>query len=185
MAPNYCRATRARISCLEEAAIRSNAPHSAPGRERVRHRSWPPAEHEERAMPFRPSNNCGAFWYRFPAGPTIADNFIECLRLFLASQRSKVIVTIAADPVHKAKKLHQSLQPRADHINIDLLPGYAPNLNTDAVIWHHIRHKSTSNKSLDKGESLTLHATDLKSRKQEKLPIQLLFCASTVRYGAA
>jgi len=115
-----------------------------------------------------------------------ADKFIECLRDFLASQRSPVIVIMDGHPVHKAKKVRQSLEHSADCIEVELLPGYARDLNPYEFVWRQVCHKGTSNKPLKKGESLKQRAiNDLESIENNKKLIRSLFRAPTVRYPAA
>lgn len=114
-----------------------------------------------------------------------ADKFIESMRDFLAGQRGKIIVIIDGHPVHKAKKVREWLEQRADRLEVELLPGYSPNLNLDEFVWHQMRHKGTSKKPLQKGESLKQRAiNDLGFIKRDKALIRSLFRTPTGRYAA-
>lgn len=104
----------------------------------------------------------------------------------LASQRGKLIVIMDGHPVHKTKKVRQCIAERSNRLDVELLPGYAPDLSPDELVWRQMRHKGTSKKPLQKGESLKQRAiNDLESIKQNKALIRSLFRAPTVRYAAA
>lgn len=178
--------TGARIFWLDEAAIRSDDPLQRTWGRKGETPVVATSGQRQAINAISAVNNRGAFWYHVFTGRMNADKFIECLRDFLSSQRGKVIVIMDGHPVHKAKKVRQWLEQRADRIEVELLPGYAPDLNPDEMVWHQMRHKGTSKKPLNKGESLKQRAIDdLESIKHDKPLIRSLFRTPTVRYAAA
>ena len=181
----HARSARARAfrgSWLDEAEIRSDAPCSAPGGGASKGETPVVATSGQRQAinAISAVNNRGAFWYHVFTGRVNANKFIECLRDCLSSQRGKVIVIMDGHPVHKAKNVRQWLEQRADRIEVALLTGYAPDLNSDEMLWHQMRHKGTSKKSL-----MQRAIGDLESIKHNKPLIRSLFRAPTVRYAAA
>lgn len=178
--------TGARIFWLDEAAIRSDDPLQ---------RSWGRKGHtpvvatsgqRQGISAISALTNRGAFWYHVYRGRLSADKFIECLRDLLASQRGKLIVIMDGHPVHKAKKVRRWIDARSERLEVELLPGYAPDLNPDEFVWRQMRHKGTSKRPLNKGESLEKRAiADLESIKRDKRLLRRLFLASSVLYAAA
>ena len=178
--------TGARIFWLDEAAIRSDDPLQRTWGRKGETPVVATSGQRQAINAISALTNRGAFWYHGYTGRLNADKFIECLRDFLASQRGKVIVIMDGHPVHKAKKVQQWLEQRADRIEVEFLPGYAPDLNPDELVWQEMRHKGTSKKPLKKGESLKQRAiNDLEAIKNDKALIRSLFRAPTVRYAAA
>lgn len=178
--------TGARIFWLDEAAIRSDDPLQRTWGRKGQTPVVATSGQRQAINAISALTNRGAFWYHVYTGRLTADKFIECLRDFLASQRGKVIVIMDGHPVHKAKKVQAWLAERADRIEVELLPGYAPDLNPDEFVWHQMRHKGTSKKPLNKGESLKQRAIDdLEAIKRDKRLLRRLFHAPTVRYAAA
>lgn len=176
----------ARIFWLDQASIRSDDPLQRTWGARGRTPVVQTSGQRQSISAISALSNTGAFWYHVYTGRLTADRFIECLRDFLQSQRGKLIVIMDGHPVHKAKKVRAWLAERADRLEVELLPGYAPDLNPDELVWHQMRHYGTSKKPLKKGESLERRAiNDLEKIKNDKSLIRRLFQAPTVRYAAA
>lgn len=176
----------ARIFWLDEAAIRSDDPLQRTWGQKGQTPVVQTSGQRQSVSAISAVTNQGAFWYHVYTSRLSADKFIECLREFLNSQRGKLIVIMDGHPVHKAKKVRAWIAERSDRIEVELLPGYAPDLNPDELVWHQMRHKGTSKRPLKKGESLMKRAiADLESIKRDKKLIRSLFQAPTVRYAAA
>ena len=176
----------ARIFWLDEASIRSDDPLQRTWGARGQTPVVPTSGQRQSISAISALTNTGAFWYHVYTGRLTADKFIECLQDLLACQRGELIVIMDGHPVHKAKKVRAWLAERTDRLEVELLPGYAPDLNPDEFVWHPMRHKGTSKKPLEKGESLKQRAiNDLEQIKHEKPLIRSLFYAPTVRYAAA
>lgn len=176
----------ARIFWLDEASIRSDDPLQRTWGARGQTPVVQTSGQRQSISAISALSNTGAFWYHVYTGRLTADRFIECLWDFLQSQRGKLVVIMDGHPVHKAKKVRAWLAERADRLEVELLPGYAPDLNPDELVWHQMRHYGTSKKPLKKGESLKRRAiNDLEKIKNDKSLIRRLFQAPTVRYAAA
>jgi transposase len=57
-------------------------------------------------------------------------------------------------PAHKTKLVKDYVQSTKGRLNLHLLPGYAPDLNPDELVWSHVKRTGVARTPLRKGERL-------------------------------
>ena len=57
-------------------------------------------------------------------------------------------------PVHKTALVKKYLASTEGLLTLHFLPGYAPDLNPDKLVWSHVKCAGTARRPLQKGEKL-------------------------------
>lgn len=99
-------------------------------------------------------NASGAFWYRTYTGRLNAPTFVAFLKAFLRGRHFPVWMITDSHPAHIAKAVATYVQSTMGRLELHFLPGYAPELNPDEFVWHHIKSQGISKSPLHDGESL-------------------------------
>lgn len=128
-------------------------------------------------------NAKGAFWFQVYPGMLTAMVFIGFLTRFLKTRRRPVFLVVDGLPVHKAKSVADYVQSTKGKLELHFLPPYAPDLNPDEFVWHHIKQNGTSKTPLKKNESLKQRLSDdLTAIKNDKHLVKSFFEAESVSY---
>jgi transposase len=128
-------------------------------------------------------NQQGAFWYNVYSGRLNAGRFIEFLGDFLRRRRRPVLLVVDGHPAHRAKMVAAYVQSCKGRLELHFLPGYAPDLNPDEFVWHHMRQCGTSKIPLRKAESLRVRVeSDLAAIKARPALVRSFFLAESVGY---
>ena len=70
-------------------------------------------------------------------------DFLKTLRRFVGQQ--KVILIWDHLPAHRSRDMKQFLVSQRDWLQIEWLPGYAPDLNPTEGVWNNIKGKEMAN----------------------------------------
>ena len=71
---------------------------------------------------------------------------IDFLELLLAQIAGKLLIIWDGAPIHRSKAIKGYLAAgAAKRIRLERLPAYAPDLNPDEAIWHHLKHVELNN----------------------------------------
>ena len=128
-------------------------------------------------------NARGEFWYEVFTGRFNALAFITFLRHFLRGRRYPVILVVDGHPSHRAKVVAQFIQTLRGKLELHFLPGYAPELNPDEFVWHHLKRNGVSKKPLRQDESLRARVEgDLAVIKSRPALVRSFFRAPSVVY---
>jgi transposase len=128
-------------------------------------------------------NALGAFWYNVYTGRLNAQRFLEFLRDFLGRRRRPSWLVLDSHPAYRAKVVAAHVQLLKGRLELHFLPGYAPDLNPDELVWHHMRQHGTSKTPLRKNELLrTRVESDLAAMKADRLLLRSFFQAESVGY---
>ena len=85
-------------------------------------------------------SNKGHLSFRVFNEQFVADVFIDFLhRLIRQSKGQKIILILDGHPVHRAKKVKQWVESHAEQIELQFLPGYAPELNPTELLNQDIK----------------------------------------------
>ena len=57
-------------------------------------------------------------------------------------------------PAHKTKLVEDYVQSTKGRLTLHFLPGYAPDLNPDELVWSHVKRTGVARTPLRKGERL-------------------------------
>lgn len=128
-------------------------------------------------------NEKGEFWWESYTGRFNATMFLEILKRFMRGRRSKVILILDGHPSHKAKLISNYVQGLKGRLEIQFLPGYAPELNPDEFVWNHLKREGVAKKPLRRDESLKERVeSDLRAIQARPELVRSFFHAPSVAY---
>ena len=101
----------------------------------------------------------GAFWFATYAGGFTGERFVTLLRRMLRGRRKPLHLILDGLPAHKTKVVTQYVAERNGTLTLHFLPGYAPDLNPDELVWSYAKRTGTARRPLQKGETLEARVT--------------------------
>lgn len=107
-------------------------------------------------------NAKGGFWYCTYQGGLTAELFVRLLRTMMRHRSKPVHLVVDGLPSHKTKLVKDYVRSTEGRLTLHFLPGYAPDLNPDELVWSHMKRTGVARTPLRKGERL-----------QEKVEAQL------------
>src|SRR5271157_4633942 len=107
-------------------------------------------------------NDRGAFWYCTYQGGLTAELFITLLKKMMRGRKRPVHLVVDGLPAHKTLLVKDYVALTNGRLTLHFLPGYAPELNPDELVWSHMKRTGVARSPLRKGEKL-----------QEKIEAQL------------
>jgi transposase len=99
-------------------------------------------------------NSTGAFWYCTYEGGLTAELFVDLLRRMMCRWMKPVHLVVDGLPAHKTKLVKDHVASTNDMLTPHFLPGYAPELNPDELVWSHVKRTGAARTPLRKGERL-------------------------------
>ena len=99
-------------------------------------------------------NARGAFWFATCQGGLNADLFVGMLELLMKRRRRPLFLVLDNLATHKAKVVNQYVASTGGKLELHYLPGYAPELNPDELVWNDMKRTGTARRPLGKGEVL-------------------------------
>lgn len=125
----------------------------------------------------------GAFWAATYTGQLNAESFVVFLQDFMKGRRTKVLLVVDGHPAHKANRVKEYIAGLAGRLELHFLPPYAPDLNPDEFVWHHMKSNGVAKKPLKKNESLQERVEqDLIALYTNKALVVSFFSAPSVAY---
>ena len=107
-------------------------------------------------------NARGASWYCTYHGGLTAELFVTLLRRMMQRRAKPVHLVVDGLPAHKTALVKAYVASTNGMLTLHLLPGYAPELNPDELVWSHMKRTGVARTPLRRGEKL-----------QEKIEAQL------------
>lgn len=101
----------------------------------------------------------GAFWFATYPGGLNGERFITLLRQLRRGRRKPLHLILDGLPAHKTKAVTQYVAGLNGTLTLHYLPGYAPDLNPDELVWSYAKRTGTARRPLQKGESLEARVT--------------------------
>lgn len=128
-------------------------------------------------------NAKGAFWFATYQGGLNADLFVGMLKLLMRHRRRPLFLVLDNLATHKAKVVTEYVASTAGKLELYFLPGYAPELNPDELVWNHMKRTGTARRPLGAGQSLqdTIEADMLAIQRNPGL-VRSFFRAPDVAY---
>jgi transposase len=128
-------------------------------------------------------NAKGAFWFCTYEGALSAALFVELLDRMMRDQQRPVHLVVDGLPAHKTALVKQYVASTQGRLTLHVLPGYAPELNPDELVWSHVKRTGTARRPLRKGEKLRDKIEEQLARLQQ-MPhlIRSFFKAPSVAY---
>ena len=96
----------------------------------------------------------GGFWFCTYAGALNAELFIELLRQMMRHRKRPVHLVLDSLPAHKKASVQKYAASTQGKLTLHFLPGYAPDLNPDELVWSHVKRTGVARAPLRKGEKL-------------------------------
>jgi transposase len=88
-------------------------------------------------------------------------------------------------PAHKKAVVKEYVQSIGGKLMLHFLPGYAPDLNPDELVWSHVKRTGTARNPLQKGEQLQDRIeAELLALQRDRPLVRSFFRAPSVAYIA-
>jgi transposase len=112
-----------------------------------------------------------------------ADLFVELLKKMMKYRKKPIHLVLDSLPAHKTALVKKYVTSTEGRLTLHFLPGYAPDLNPDELVWSHVKRTGTARRPLQKGEKLRDKIEEQLAALQ-KLPllVRSFFNASSVAY---
>src|ERR1700683_3666169 len=125
----------------------------------------------------------GGFWFATYKGGMSAELFIEMLKALIHRRRKPLLLILDSLPAHKAKIVKEYVASTDGKLELHFLPGYAPELNPDELVWSYMKRTGAARSPLAKGESLhdRIDAELLEIKRNSAL-VRSFFKAEDVSY---
>ena len=99
-------------------------------------------------------NAKGAFWFCTYSGALDGELFVVLLKKMMRHRKKPVHLVIDSLPAHKKAIVGEYVQSTHGKLTLHFLPGYAPDLNPDELVWSHVKRTGAARRPLQKGEKL-------------------------------
>jgi len=99
-------------------------------------------------------NSKGGFWFATYQGGMCAELFVAMLKLIMHGRRKPLYLILDSLPAHKAKVVRDYEKATNGKLKLFFLPGYAPELNPDELVWSYVKRTGTAKRPLASNESL-------------------------------
>jgi transposase len=125
----------------------------------------------------------GAFWFCVYEGALNGELFVQLLKKLMYRRRKPVHLVLDSLPAHKRTIVSEYVTSTEGRLTLHFLPGYAPDLNPDELVWSHVKRTGSARRPLQKGEKLR-EKIEEQLAKLQKLPslIRSFFNAPSVAY---
>lgn len=125
----------------------------------------------------------GGFWYCTYDGGLTAELFVRLLRKMMLHRVKPVHLVVDGLPAHKTKVVKDYIEDTKGRLTLHFLPGYAPDLNPDELVWSHIKRTGVARTPLRVGERLRDKIeAQLAAIKNAPRLVRSFFQAPTVAY---
>lgn len=101
-------------------------------------------------------NAKGGFWFATYQGALNAELFIELLKKMMKGRSKPVHLVVDGLPAHKKLNVREYIASTRGKLTMHVLPGYAPDLNPDELVWSHVKRTGVARNPLRAGEKLEL-----------------------------
>ena len=96
----------------------------------------------------------GAFWFATYPGGLNGELFVTLLCQMMRGRRRPLHLILDSLPAHKTKAVMEYIAGLNGKLTLHYLPGYAPDLNPDELVWSHAKRTGNARRPLQKGEKL-------------------------------
>ena len=128
-------------------------------------------------------NATGAFWFVTYKGGMTAELFMALLKTIMRGRKKPLFLVLDSLPAHKAKAVLDYVQSTNGKLELHFLPGYAPELNPDEMVWNYVKRTGTAKRPLNAGEVLQDRIeVDLQAVQANPALVRSFFKAPSVAY---
>ncbi len=130
-------------------------------------------------------NARGAFWFCTYKGALDGERFVELLKQLVRHRKRGLHLIVDGLPAHKKAVVKEYVQSIGGKLTLHFLPGYAPDLNPDELVWSHVKRTGTARNPLQKGEQLQNRIeVELLALQRDRPLVRSFFRAPSVAYIA-
>jgi transposase len=128
-------------------------------------------------------NARGAFWFVTYQGSLNAELFVDYLQRLMKHRKKPLTLILDSLPAHKGPVVRNYVDSLQGKLQLHYLPGYAPELNPDELVWNHMKRTGTAKKPLRKGDQLQSRIdADLHAIQRDPKLVRSFFRAPSVAY---
>lgn len=125
----------------------------------------------------------GAFWFCTYSGALKAELFVILLKQMMRGRRKPVHLIVDGLPAHKKACVREYVESTQGRLTLHFLPGYAPDLNPDELVWSHVKRTGAARRPLRAGETLRAKIEEqLEQLKRMPSLVRSFFLAPSVAY---
>ncbi len=99
-------------------------------------------------------NSKGGFWFATYQGGLNGEKFVELLKQMMKGRRRPLHLVLDNLPAHKTRMVRDYVDSLKGKLTLHFLPGYAPDLNPDELVWSYTKRTGVARSPLRTGESL-------------------------------
>jgi transposase len=99
-------------------------------------------------------NSKGGFWFATYSGSLNGERFVELLRRMMKGRHKPIHLVVDGLPAHKTKTVRAYVESLKGKLMLHFLPGYAPDLNPDELVWSYAKRTGVARSPLRAGEKL-------------------------------
>src|SRR5246500_2403180 len=96
----------------------------------------------------------GAFWFATYKSGMSAEVFVAMLGQLMRHRKKPLFLILDSLPAHKAKIVQNFVKSTGGKLELYFLPGYAPELNPDELVWNYMKRTGTAKRPLAEGQCL-------------------------------
>ena len=98
--------------------------------------------------------------------------------------RSKpVYLVVDGLPAHKKANVREYIESTEGQLSMHILPGYAPDLNPDELVWSHVKRTGVARNPLRAGEKLEIRVDQqLRDMQKNRRLVRSFFETPSVAY---
>jgi transposase len=128
-------------------------------------------------------NAKGGFWFATYQGALNAELFIELLKRMMKGRSKPVHLVVDGLPAHKKSNVREYIASTQGKLTMHVLPGYAPDLNPDELVWSHVKRTGVARNPLRAGEKLDLRIEQqLHDVQKDRRLVRSFFGTPSVAY---
>ena len=99
-------------------------------------------------------NAKGAFWFATYQGGLTGELFVALLKGLMYRRKKPLHLVVDGLPAQKNKVVKDYVATTECRLTLHFLPGYAPDLNPDELVWSHANRAGVARNPFHKGERL-------------------------------
>lgn len=128
-------------------------------------------------------NSKGGFWFATYQGAMDGEVFVQLLKKMMHKRRKPIHLVVDGLPAHKRLIVKEYVQSTQGKLTMHFLPGYAPDLNPDELVWSHAKRSASKRGPLKKGEKMQVRVDEeLTKIKDNPALVKQFFKHPTVAY---
>ena len=125
----------------------------------------------------------GGFWFAIYEGALNAELFIELLKRLMKGRARPVHLVVDGLPAHEKANVREYIASTNGKLSRHVLPGHAPDLNPDALVWSHVKRTGVARNPLRAGEQRSIQVDrQLRDMQKNRRLVRSFFQAPSVAY---